>query len=127
MVAIGRNIVRHQLAHELMDLSLLRSPRRRPVRLFVNGNPFGLYLLLEDVQDPTYLESTFGHLDLDVIKEKTFQPVKWGSRTTFDKELLPWVAKSEPPITYETLSSLMDVNELCRLVMDRRPICRDRR
>ena len=115
-VAIGRNIIRNQLAHELMDLALVRSPRRRPIRLFVNGDPFGLYFLLEDVQDPNYLESVFGHLDLDVIKEKTFEPVKWGSRTTFDKELLPFISKGGRVVTYEDLSALMDTDMLCRWV-----------
>ncbi len=114
VVATGRNIVRNQLAHGMMDLASVRSPRRKAVRLFVNGENYGLYLLVEDVQDPNYLESVFGHLDLDVIKEKTFEPVKWGSSTRFDQEILPYTATGDRQMTYELLSELMDVATLSR-------------
>lgn len=113
VVAIGRNMIRNELAHELMDLAFVRGPRRRQVRLFANGEPFGLYLLMEDVQDPAYLEQTFGHLDLDVIKEKTHKPVKWGSQAAFNREVLPWVTRDgNSGMTYEVLSSLFDIREL---------------
>ncbi|MDH3692198.1 MAG: CotH kinase family protein, partial [Gammaproteobacteria bacterium] len=41
-------------------------------------------------------------------------PVKWGSSTSFDEELLPLIIKGGRAVTYENLSALMDIDMLCR-------------
>lgn len=84
-VLAGRSLIKHALGLDILRATGLISPRFRHVLFQVNKTPMGVYLLLEDPQDPAFLRHAFGHLDLDVIKEKTANPLKLGSDEMFRK------------------------------------------
>ena len=62
------------------------APRTRHCLVYMNHQPYGIYFLLEDVDQPEFMLHHFGHLDLDVIKRRTLaHPVLYGTSDEFDR------------------------------------------
>ena len=55
------------------------TPRSRLALIHFNQAVWGIRLLLEDPNDEHVLQHWFGHLDLDIIKLKTLNPLKRGT------------------------------------------------
>jgi hypothetical protein len=77
--------------YSMMGLDILRAarfvtPRCRNVLLRFNDENFGIHSLLDDPNDEEFLRFHYGHLDLDVVKTKTANMVKQGTREQFDKD-----------------------------------------
>lgn len=118
-VALGRRLMQNVIGYEVMEAAGIQAPRRQPVMLYVNGRSFGIYILLDDVSDPGYLEQAFGHLDLDVIKEKTADSLKWGSWEAFDQtwnRLYMAARKSLESVSVKDVAALVDPDYFSRWV-----------
>ncbi|NCC52687.1 MAG: hypothetical protein EOM20_15915 [Spartobacteria bacterium] len=115
-VLIGHSVVNHPIGLEVMDAIGTLTPRVRHVLFQINNQPMGIYILVEDPNDETYLAQLFGHLDLDIIKHKTLDAVKQGDETDYHAT---WTALAEGPatnITLERFSQIMDPDEFIRWI-----------
>ncbi|MBU1910108.1 MAG: CotH kinase family protein [Verrucomicrobia bacterium] len=107
-VLMGRSLVKHALGLDILRAAGTISPRFRHVLFQINETPMGVYLMLEDPQDPAFLQQAFGHLDLDVIKEKTTKPLKRGGVEVFGKTWLSLLRDPERTPTLSEFAHLMD-------------------
>lgn len=79
------------------------TPRTLPARLFLNGEPQGLYVLTEPV-DGAYFEARYGHQDFEMESSATSVRLReWASTTR--------------PFTMSTASSKVDLENLTRWVI----------
>lgn len=78
------SLIKHPVALDAMRAHGFVAPRLRHVLFRINRDPMGVYMLFEDPNDPEYWRQAFGHLDLDVIKVKTRNPVKAGDDRAFN-------------------------------------------
>jgi len=115
-VLIGHSVINHPIGLEVMDAVGTITPHVRHVLFQINNQPMGIYILVEDPNDSTYLEQIFGHLDLDMIKHKTLDAVKMGDEKAY---YASWTALSEGPtsnITMEALGQIMDPDVFIRWI-----------
>lgn len=77
------SLVKHPVARDALKAAGFAAPRQRQVLFQLNRDPLGVYLLWEDPNDPEFWRHAFGHLDLDVIKLKTQNPVKAGTARAY--------------------------------------------
>lgn len=77
------SLVKHPVARDAFKAAGFVAPRQRQVLFQINRDPLGVYLLWEDPNDPEFWRHAFGHLDLDVIKLKTQNPVKAGTARAY--------------------------------------------
>ncbi len=77
------SLVKHPVALDALKFGGFVGPRQRQVLFQLNHDPLGVYLLWEDPNDPEFWRHAFGHLDLDVIKLKTQNPVKAGTARAY--------------------------------------------
>lgn len=114
LVLIGHSIINHPIGLDVMNGIGSISPRVRHVLFQINDHPMGIYICIEDPNDTTYLEQLYGHLDLDVFKQKTLDPVKMGDREAFE---VSWeaLAQSKPEdITLEKVARIIDPVDFVR-------------
>jgi hypothetical protein len=123
LVVSGQSIVNNPIAMEVMNAVGIPSPRTRHVLLRINNDWYGIYCLMEDPNDTEYLRQTFGHLDLDVIKMKTFDQLKLGS---MDEYMKTWGALTRLPrtdITTTHLEPIMSLDMFTRWVIGVQYLC----
>lgn len=107
---IAHNDIRHDstgrawhfvnpLAYEVAARLGAIVPRTRPMRFFLNGELQGVYVLTEHI-GPEFLEARFGHSE-------------FGDETANMEALLQW-ARSVKPMTIETASHTVDLDNLTR-------------
>ncbi|NLB65357.1 MAG: hypothetical protein GX803_02685 [Lentisphaerae bacterium] len=114
IVAQSSGYLQNAIGFEVMEAAGVQTPRRRHAMMYVNGRPYGLYNLMDDINAPEYLEQTFGHLDLDVVKEKTLTPLKWGTMDEFNRT---WGQLEEMPtssVTVPQVAEFVDLTYLAR-------------
>ena len=91
----------------------LISPRYEVCLLYMNNQPFGLYILMDDESDPEYLRQKFGHLDFDVIKHKGVgDPVLMGKIHSHKDTWEKYAALPPEQITTNVVAGFIDLKEL---------------
>lgn len=116
-VVRSHNNVYHPLGLAILRRLGLAAPRTRHILLTVNDQPFGVYFLMEDVAKLDALEARYGHLDLDVIKHKTFgDPVILGTINAHD-ETWGRIERGEwGPLTTNRVAQIVDLKSFTRWI-----------
>jgi hypothetical protein len=85
-------------------------PHQRPVRLFLNGQPWGLYWLKERI-DEHFVENHFGLHDFDLLKHEHGLAVEEGDADNWN-EMLRFLETSDPigAASYERIGRWMDLD-----------------
>ena len=79
-------LVHHPLGLEVMRSAGLLAPRTKHALVYMNHEPYGVYFLMEDPEQPEYIEHHYGHLDVDMIKRRSMaHPVIFGTAAEFDR------------------------------------------
>ncbi len=113
----ANNLVVHPLGMEIMDAVGSPGPRTRHCLMLMNNDPYGLYFILEDVEQPTYLQEVYGHLDLDIIKHKTFSnPLIMGTWDEYNKSWAAMHKLRQDQITPDMVSQITDLRLFTRWI-----------
>jgi len=105
-------LLRDALANRLYEEMGAPSIGQRPVKLYLNGDPWGIYWLKERIDD-AFLEEHYGYHEADLIKHETLQSVKegdlnhWNQTNAFFES-----ADFSRPEAYEQAQALVDVDNL---------------
>jgi len=113
----GKVAVHHPLGLELMRAAGFLAPRTKHCLVTMNHEPYGIYFLLEDPEQPEYIQHHYGHLDVDMIKRRSMaHPVIFGTADEFDRA---WAGVTRGGAGYgkpEAVDRLMDRGYLARWI-----------